>query len=92
MIADLPENVIKAFDLYLSGHKHSYNRLLPGAKKMHSTLPAFHNKEVDFAWPFPVLVSDVDGMIIVKKSADALHIKVVGGNSKVLDTFSVKRK
>lgn len=93
MISELPKNIIQSIDLCLGGHKHSYNWLLPGAKTMHSTLKSIHGKPVDnVSWPFPAITSDVDGYVVVQKDDKSLKVTVVGGNKKVLDTFTVNKK
>ena len=82
------------FDLMLSGHRHAYHRILAGSKKIYSTHPAFNGKETAAALPFPMLVNDRGGMILVDVKKDRLEVTVISSGLKVLDklTFPAKAK
>ena len=93
LMSDLPQEVRNAFDLCLSGHIHSYDRMLPGNKVILSSNPNRKNGNAgDLSWTFPVLTCDSNGVFIVNKSDSEMQITVIGGKGGVIDTITVKRK
>ena len=79
-------------DLMLAGHLHSYNRLLAGETKLHSTNPNINGRVFKSPLPFPVLVNDVSGTIVVKAGTKSLEVTVRNRDAKVIDKLSFKSR
>ena len=82
----------KMIDLYLCGHKHSYNRLLAGESKLHSTNPRFNDLTVSASYPFPLLINDRSGVILVDVRKDRLNVTVFNPDLKLHDKLSFPAK
>lgn len=76
----------------LAGHLHSYNRLLAGETKLHSTNPNINGRVFKSPLPFPVLVNDVSGTIVVKAGTKSLEVTVRNRDAKVIDKLSFKSR
>ncbi|MBE6359602.1 MAG: hypothetical protein E7057_10215 [Lentisphaerae bacterium] len=92
LFSSLPLEVQKSFDLCLSGHVHSYNRLLPGEKVIFSNNAARNGKMAELSWTFPVLTSDSDGVIAVEKSGRVLKVTVIDGKGSEIDRLELKQR
>ena len=88
----VPKEVRDSFDLMLGGHSHSYNRVLPGDKKLYSTNPDRNGMSPVLPVAFPVLTRLPGGIILVEKTGETLKVNILDGSGKVFDRVTVKSK